>query len=84
MKKAIVITCTALSALIILDSMNAGHALVMFLLAGQVPGTNLILSGARMMELFALLMGFVMARVTSYIIRSLTQRTPPTPVLKHA
>jgi len=68
MKKAIIITCIVLSGLIILDSMNAGHALMMFLLAGMVPGTTIILSPNDMMSLFALLIGFVLARVTNSII----------------
>lgn len=68
MKKAIIVTCIVLSGLIILDSMNAGHAVMMFLLAGIVPGTAIVLSPNDMMSLFALLIGFVLARVTNSII----------------
>ena len=64
MKKKIAVTITILSFILILDSMNAGHALAMFLLAGVVPGTNIVLSADRMLELIALLTGFVFARIS--------------------
>ncbi len=47
----------------ILDSLNAGHALMMFLLAGIIPGTSISLSADVMMQFFALLIGFVLARL---------------------
>jgi len=76
MRKTIIITSLILSGLIILDSVHAGQALVMFLLAGEVPGTTIVLSGARMMELFSLLTGFVVARIANYFIMPLLQRVP--------
>lgn len=69
-QKAIVTTCLILSAIMILDSMNAGYAIVMFLLAGVIPGTNVAISGAHMLELFVLLIGIVLSRITLRVMRS--------------
>lgn len=63
MKKTITITLISLSALIILDSLNAGQALMMFFLAGVIPGTNIAIDAGRALELFALITGFVLARI---------------------
>jgi hypothetical protein len=63
MKKTIALILTILSALLILDSMDAFHALAMFMLAGIVPGTHIALSATFMLELFTLLLGFVLARI---------------------
>lgn len=76
MKKTIVIICTVLSALMILDSMYAGEALMMFLLAGVIPGTNITISAQHMMEAFALLMGFVIARLSNRFVQPLIARLP--------
>ena len=75
MKRIIIITCITLSALLILDTMNAGHAIVMFYLAGQIPGTNLTLSATVMLQIFALLIGFVLARISNVAIFSLVNRS---------
>ena len=64
MKKNIAIIITILSFILILDSMNAGYAIAMFLLAGIVPGTNIVLTADRMLEIIALLTGFVFARIS--------------------
>lgn len=63
MKKTITITLTILSLLIILDSLNAGQALMVFFLAGVIPGTNVAIDAGRALELFALITGFVLARI---------------------
>lgn len=68
MRKVIIITCLTLSGLIILDSLNAGHALMMFLLAGVIPGTNIALSATITLEFFALMTGFVVARLVRTLI----------------
>jgi len=70
MKKTIAVTLTLLSLLLILDSFNFGHALMMFYLAGVIPGTNIAIDAARMLEFFAVVAGFIVARLTVYIIRS--------------
>ena len=77
MKKVITIICIALSAILILDSMNIWHALVMFYVAGEIPGTRQSLSAGTMMQLFALLIGFVIARVSNKAILSLFDRLSP-------
>ena len=71
MKKIITITCLLFSALLILDSMNTLQAVFMFYLAGKIPGTQTYLSGGTMMELFALLIGFVLARLGNRSLLSL-------------
>lgn len=69
MKKTLTFILISSSAFIILDSMNAGHALVMFFLAGVIPGTNVAIDAGRMLELFTLLIGFTLSRVTTHLIR---------------
>jgi hypothetical protein len=68
MKKAITITLTALSALLILDSFGVWHAIAMFFLAGEIPGTRTSVSADTMLSIFALLFGFVLARLVNHII----------------
>jgi len=75
MKKIITTIITIFSLLIILDSFNFSHALMMFYLAGVIPGTNIALGAAQMLEFFALVSGFVVARVMTYIVRSFTVRS---------
>ena len=69
MKKALTILFVSLSFIMILDSLNAGHAVVMFFLAGVIPGTNFAISADRMLEGFTLLIGFTLSRVFLYLIR---------------
>lgn len=69
MKKALTILFLSLSILIILDSLNAGHALFMFLLAGVIPGTNIAISANTMLEFFTLLIGFTLSRLTIALLR---------------
>lgn len=71
MKKALTITFTILSAIIILDSFNAWHAAIMFYLAGEIPGTHTSLNAGTMMGIFALLIGFVIARIGNRFVLSL-------------
>ncbi|MCD8561557.1 hypothetical protein LRY29_00575 [Candidatus Saccharibacteria bacterium] len=70
MRRRVILTCLILSGLIILDSLNAGHALVMFLLAGIIPGTSIAISGGQMLALFALAAGIVVGRIFSRSLRS--------------
>ncbi len=69
MRRRVIITCISLSGIIILDSLNAGHAAVMFLLAGIIPGTNIAISGGQMLALFALAAGIVVGRIFSRTLR---------------
>lgn len=79
MKKRLAIIFTALSIIIMLDSLNAVEALFMFLLGGVIPGTNVVVSGARMLEVFTLLIGFTLSRVTLNLLRHASMhRTQPT------
>ncbi|MGH7218664.1 MAG: hypothetical protein ACREGE_04455 [Candidatus Microsaccharimonas sp.] len=74
MKKALTLLFTLLSILIILDSLNAGHAVAMFLLAGVIPGTNLVLDATRTLELFLLLSGFTLSRIILNAVRIVIAR----------
>ena len=71
MKKKLTIIFTILSALLILDSMNVVHAIAIFMLAGIIPGTNIVLNADRMLEGFTLLLGFVLARISVYAGRAI-------------
>ena len=75
MKKLITIIMVILSLLLILDSFNFGHALMMFYLAGVIPGTNIALGAAQMLKFFAVVAGFTVARVMAYTVRSLKSQT---------
>jgi hypothetical protein len=70
MKKTITIIAIILSLLLILDSLNFAQAIMMFLLAGVIPGTNIAIDGARTLELFAVIAGFTVGRITMYLARS--------------
>lgn len=71
MKKVLSIIAISLSFILILDSMNAGYALTMFLLAGIVPGTNIVVSADQMLNLCALLIGFIVARLSVQALQAL-------------
>ena len=79
MKKALTILFTALSVIIILDSLNAGQALVMFVFAGVIPGTNVAISAGNMLEFFTLLIGFTLSRITLILVRLSRADQPTTP-----
>lgn len=59
MKKTISILCTIASLALICDASNLGHKLMMFLLAGIVPGTNIVFSGDQMLALISTLAGII-------------------------
>lgn len=76
MKKTLTILFISLSFFMIFDSINVGHALVMFFLAGVIPGTSIIIDAGRMLEFFALLIGFTLSRVAMYLIRLASTNEP--------
>ena len=55
MKKTISILLNVLSLALICDSINAPHLLVMFLFAGEIPFTNIVLSATQMMAMMIVL-----------------------------
>ncbi|MFZ1250032.1 MAG: hypothetical protein WAR37_01100 [Candidatus Microsaccharimonas sp.] len=67
MKKTFAIIFTIMSAVLILDSVNASHAIAMFLLAGIIPGTDATISASQMLELFAFLLGFTLSRIAIWV-----------------
>lgn len=74
MKKSISLILTLFSALIILDSLNAGHAAMMFLLAGVIPGTNYAIDANSALSLFAVLSGFTVARLSTASFQNLAAK----------
>ena len=76
MKKTITIFCIVASLLIILDSINFGYALMMFLFVGIIPGTNAQLSPEQMFGLFAVATSLIIAHFRSPILRKYYSENP--------
>lgn len=74
MKKTITYLLIIASLVIILDSLNAGHALFMFFLAGVIPGTSIAINASNMLEIFALLFGFTLSRIANYLVGYIATR----------
>jgi hypothetical protein len=64
MRKVIMTICLTGSMIIILDSLQAGHYLILLLFVGLIPGTNIYLSPIDMMAAMATAMTVVILRVT--------------------
>lgn len=62
MKKTLTITFLILSSIIVLDSFNAGHALMIFLLAGIIPGTDIVVSAEDVLAATLLIFGLICGR----------------------
>ena len=75
MRKVIITTSLVFSALIILDSLNLGHALMMFLVAGQIPGTKFALDATTMLWLSMGALGFIVGRLSSSAVIALEARS---------
>lgn len=71
MKKVIVYLALIGSLIIILSSFQFGHALAFFLLAGIIPGTDIIVSPSQMFTIIALIAGFAISRLVTPQLRSL-------------
>lgn len=75
MKKAVIIISSIGSLLIILESLNAGNSLTLFLLAGVVPGTNIRIPAIDMMAATATAITIIVLRLTAWPhIKSFAQR----------
>ena len=64
MKKTITIICLVGSLLLILDSAHASHWLVLYFLAGVIPGTNILISATDMLAANATAITIIMLRIT--------------------
>ncbi len=64
MKHTLTVIFLILSILLILDSFNAGHAIMLFVLAGIIPGTDIVLSADRSLELIAVVIGVTIGRIS--------------------
>lgn len=83
MKKTITILSTIGSLLIILDTMNIGHSIVLFLFVGMVPGTNLYVSPIDMMSATATAFTVIVLRLAFWNNVKARLFTPPTPIKTH-
>ena len=63
MKKNVTIICILASLILILDSFNAGYALMLFFCIGVIPGTDIILTPTQMLTLITMLTIVVITRV---------------------
>ncbi len=69
MKKKISLILIAASWVMILDTFNAGQVIVGFLLTGTIPGTSLTVNASLMLSIYALAIGFTLARFKSLVGR---------------
>lgn len=64
MRKLISLLFILLSLAIFFDVTNAGYALLLFVTVGVIPGTNEALSPTASLQIFSLLAGFFISRLT--------------------
>jgi hypothetical protein len=67
-QRTIITICLILSGLLIADSVNAGHAIIMLLIAGQIPGTDLYIPADAMLTVCAGIFGVLCGRATSRLL----------------
>lgn len=48
---------------LLLDALNAPHALLYFIIAGELPGTNIILSPTIMLSILTLIIGIIVFEI---------------------
>lgn len=70
MKKVIITLSLIGSGLIILDSFHVYDILAAFIIAGVVPGTDIVIAPQQMLDLFAAAFGFMVSRLAISWIRS--------------
>lgn len=62
MKKIIITLCLIGSTLLLLDNLNAANSLFLFLFAGIVPGTNILIPASAMLVATATVMSLIILR----------------------
>lgn len=81
MKKVAVYACLVGSVLMLFDTVNFGHSLLLFVFAGVVPGTGFVISPIDMMAATATAITVIVLRITVWpsikpiIFPSSVQRT---------
>lgn len=70
----------ALSILILLDVVNAGHFLAMFVIAGQIPGTQYFIPADTMLLLSVGALGLLFGRLTARVLSTATTTLPSSQV----
>ena len=63
-RKTIIFTCLALSAIILFDVVKAPDAILRFFAAGHIPGTTVYLNAELMLAFWMVLAGVITGRVT--------------------
>lgn len=66
MKKTITTLCIVGSGLIVASSFDVAHSLVLFFLAGVIPGTNIALTPIEMMAASATAITIVILRIVAW------------------
>ena len=64
MKRMIIIACLVGSMAIFLDSINAGHALLLFVFVGIIPGTDVAIAPVDMLAAIATAITVIIFRLT--------------------
>ena len=77
-KKTLTILLTVFSSIIILDTLNFGHVIALFLLAGVIPGTNISIDADTMLMFFSAVTGFTLSRLFVKLAAALLQRSHQT------
>jgi hypothetical protein len=78
MKKTIIFICLISSLLITLDTMNAADSLILLLLAGVIPGTDIRITPIDMMAAIATAITIVVMRLTLWTALRSTLFAPVT------
>ncbi len=68
-RRLIIVACLALSGMMILDSLNVGHAVMMLLIAGQIPGTNYYVDANTMLLALTMIFGILCGRAAAQLLR---------------
>ena len=64
MRKSIITLCVIGSAILFLDTINFGQQLILFIFAGIVPGTNIVIAPIDMMAATATAITVIILRIT--------------------
>lgn len=87
MKKTITIISIIGALLLILDSANAGHGLMLWVFAGIIPGTNILVSPVGVMAIYVVAITLVILRLTIWQQMQVLfspRITPANPTKKHS
>ena len=79
MRKLIITLCMIGSVVILLDTINFGQQFILFIFAGIVPGTNIIIAPIDFMAATATAITVIVLRITVWsLVRSIVEADPKT------